>query len=39
MKWDLTNYYKTYEDFKSNLLDAKKLVEKFKEYKGKLGDK
>lgn len=39
MKWDLTNYYKTNEDFKSNLLDAKKLVEKFKEYKGKLGDK
>jgi len=39
MKWNLTNYYKTYEDFKVELENAKKLVSTLGEYKGKLNDK
>ena len=35
MKWDLTKYYKTYEEFKRNLNEANELVQKFKDYKGK----
>ena len=38
MKWDLTKYYKTYEEFKRNLNDANELVQKFKDYKGKLNE-
>ncbi|MBP5342376.1 oligoendopeptidase F family protein [bacterium] len=38
MNWDLTKYYKTYEDFRENLNVFKDLVEKLKDYKGTLND-
>ncbi len=38
MKWDLTNYYKTYDDFIKSLEEAKKIIEILKTYKGTLGD-
>ena len=36
MKWDLTNYYKTYEEFRETLEKAKELVESLKGFEGKL---
>ncbi|MCB9498867.1 MAG: oligoendopeptidase F [Bacillales bacterium] len=36
MKWDLTNYYKTYEDFKAAEKEAAVIIEALKDYKGKL---
>ncbi len=38
MKWDLTNYYKTYEDFREELKKANELVDSLKAYEGKLND-
>lgn len=39
MKWDLTNYFKTYEDFKEGIKVAKEMVSSLGEYKGKLSIK
>ena len=37
MKWDLGNYYATYEDFKKAISEVKELIAKFPMYEGKLG--
>lgn len=38
MKWDLTNYYKSYEDFKKAIQEAKEIINELATYKGKLGN-
>ena len=38
MKWDLSNYYKTYEDFKAELKNAYSVIDIAKSCKGHLND-
>ncbi len=38
MEWDLSNYYKTYEDFKNELKNAFSIIDIAKSCKGKLND-